>query len=191
MYPIKNVNGQEYWLLFQNNVRKYVFALQIDHMLLSMFCTWFVTLWKSSFHKTSLPSEITALEPPLPLGISNGFPWGGGGGCMDIFWNHRLIINIRNLFFLPLKNSIKLYSPLKMCLPWRIKGWYFFLIHCWRFCWKLKLHPQRTPYFFALPLKKSSIFITYLWRIPLVHNRENAGIKIMQKSIVISCPTCY
>jgi len=26
------------------------------------------------------PSEITAFEPPLPLGISNDLPWGGGGG---------------------------------------------------------------------------------------------------------------
>ena len=33
----------QYWLLFQNNVRKYVFVLQIDRMLLSMFCTWSVT----------------------------------------------------------------------------------------------------------------------------------------------------
>ena len=28
------------------------------------------------------PSEITALEPPLPLGISNDLPWGGGGVCI-------------------------------------------------------------------------------------------------------------
>ena len=34
------------------------------------------------------PLEITAFEPPLPLGISNGLPWGGGG--MDIFWNHTI-----------------------------------------------------------------------------------------------------
>ena len=37
------------------------------------------------------PSEITAFEPPLPLGISNDLPWGGGGG-MDIFWNHTLLL---------------------------------------------------------------------------------------------------
>ena len=36
------------------------------------------------------PLEITAFEPPLPLGISNDLPWGGGGEGMDIFWNHTL-----------------------------------------------------------------------------------------------------
>ena len=35
------------------------------------------------------PLEITAFEPSLRLGISNDLPWGGGGG-MDIFWNHTL-----------------------------------------------------------------------------------------------------
>ena len=39
--------------------------------------------------------------------------------------------------------------------PWRI--WV-------RILWKIKLHPQRIPYFLTLPLKKSSIFITYPWR---------------------------
>ena len=34
------------------------------------------------------PLEITPFEPPLPLGISNDLPWGGGG--MDIFWNHTI-----------------------------------------------------------------------------------------------------
>ena len=38
------------------------------------------------------PSEITAFEPPLPLGISNDLPWGGGGGVgMDIFCNHTIL----------------------------------------------------------------------------------------------------
>ena len=34
------------------------------------------------------PLEITAFESPLLLGISIDLPWGGGGGSMDIFWNH-------------------------------------------------------------------------------------------------------
>ena len=79
--------------MFQNNVRKYVFALHINRMLLSMFCTRFVTLWKSSFPRTPYPSEITALEPPSPFGISNGLPWGG----MDIFWNHALLLQIERI----------------------------------------------------------------------------------------------
>ena len=29
------------------------------------------------------PSEITAFEPPLPLGISNGLPWGGYGYFLE------------------------------------------------------------------------------------------------------------
>ena len=73
--------------MFQNNVGKYVFSLEIDRMLLSMFCTWFVALWKSSFPRNPLtPWKLLLLNPPLPLGISNDLPRGGGGG-MDIFWN--------------------------------------------------------------------------------------------------------
>ena len=55
--------------MFQNNVRRYVFEFQIDRTLLSMFCTWSVTPWKKVSH-----------ELPLPLGISNDLPWGGGYG---------------------------------------------------------------------------------------------------------------
>jgi len=29
------------------------------------------------------PSEITAFEPPLPLGISNDLPWGGYGYFLE------------------------------------------------------------------------------------------------------------
>ena len=87
------LNGKEYWLLFQNNVCEYVFALQIDHMLLSMFCTWFVTLWKSSFPRNPpYPSEITALEPPLPLKLSKGLPWGGWG----YFLEPHIVVKIIN-----------------------------------------------------------------------------------------------
>ena len=74
-----HLNGQEYRLLFQNNVHRYVFVLQIDRTLLSMFCTWSVTLWKKVSREPLSPSEITAFEPPLPLGISNDLPWGEGG----------------------------------------------------------------------------------------------------------------
>ena len=45
--------------MFQDNVRRYVFVLQIDRTLLSMFCMWSVTLWKK-----------VSREPLLPLGIS-------------------------------------------------------------------------------------------------------------------------
>ena len=67
--------------------------LQIDRTLLSMFCTWSVTLWKLVSRGTPPPhpSEITAFEPPLLLGTSNELPWGwGGGGYGYIFWNHAL-----------------------------------------------------------------------------------------------------
>ena len=57
------------------NVCKYVFVLQID-------CK-FITIWKRSFPWT----------PPLPLGISNDFPWGWRRGGMDIFWNHSIKVD--------------------------------------------------------------------------------------------------
>ena len=37
------------------------------------------------------PSEITAFEPPLPLGISNDLPWGGGGGYGYFLEPHILV----------------------------------------------------------------------------------------------------
>ena len=54
------------------------------------------------------PSEITAFETPLSLGISNdrggavGGPWGWGGGGMDIFWNHTFPDVIMVLLFYPI-----------------------------------------------------------------------------------------
>ena len=45
-----------------------------------MFCTWSVTLWKILSINPPYPLEITTIEPPLPIGISNDLPWGGGGG---------------------------------------------------------------------------------------------------------------
>ena len=44
--------------------------------------------------------------------------------------------------------------------PWRI--W----VYPWLTSWKLKLHPQRILYFFALPFPSTAMFITYPWRIP-------------------------
>ena len=69
-------------LRFVSKHRTYVFVLAIGYTLLSVFCLWFVTLWKSTFPWTPPPhpSEITAFESPLPLGISDDLPLGGGGG---------------------------------------------------------------------------------------------------------------
>ena len=36
---------------------------------------------------------------PHPLGISINHPWGGGGGGMDIFWNHTFDITQLPQFF--------------------------------------------------------------------------------------------
>ena len=55
--------------------------------------------------------------------------------------------------------------------PWRI--W----VYPWRTSWKLKLHPQRILYFFALPLPSTSMFITYPWRIPWFLNQGRVDIK--------------
>ena len=41
-----------------------------------------------------LASEITAFESPLPLAISNDLPYVGGGGGMDIFWNHTIHVKV-------------------------------------------------------------------------------------------------
>ena len=65
-------------VIFVSKQRTYVFVLTIDCALLSVFCSWFVTLWKSCFPWTPYPSEIAAVEPPLPLGISKDLLWGVG-----------------------------------------------------------------------------------------------------------------
>ena len=68
-------------LLFQNNVRKFVFVLQIDRV----FCTWFVTLWKTSSPRNPPTSQkLLPFNPPSP----SEFPMVFRGGGMDIFWNH-------------------------------------------------------------------------------------------------------
>ena len=63
------------------------FVLQIDRMLLSMFCMWFVTLWKSSFPRNPpTPWKLLPFNPPSP----SEFPIVFRGGGMDIFWNHTI-----------------------------------------------------------------------------------------------------
>ena len=57
----------------------------------SMFLCFRLIVGSSPFgkevsHEPPYPLEITAFEPPLPLGISNDLPWGVGGGGMVIFW---------------------------------------------------------------------------------------------------------
>ena len=64
----------------------------------SMFLCFRLIVGSSPFGKEvsrepSYPLEITAFEPPLPLGISNDLPWGVGGGGMVIFWNHTMKVD--------------------------------------------------------------------------------------------------
>ena len=64
--------------------------------------------------------------------------------------------------------------------PWRIGSYPWRIwVYPWRILWKLRLHPQRIPYLFTLylPLKKSSIIITYPWTIPWFLNRGGTDIK--------------
>ena len=73
--------------------------------------------------------------------------------------------------------------------PWRIGSYPWRIwVYPWRILWKLRLHPQRIPYFFTLPLKKSSIFITYPWRIPWFLNRGVADIKC-NSPLLYTCMT--
>ena len=65
--------------MFQNNVRRYVFVLQIERTLLSMFCTWFVTLWKKFPVNPPHPTEITTFKPPSPSEFPMIFRGGWGG----------------------------------------------------------------------------------------------------------------
>ena len=67
-------------LLFQNNACKFVFVLQIDRVLLSMFCTWFVTLWKTSSPRNPPTSrKLLPFNPPSPSEFPMVFRGGGGG----------------------------------------------------------------------------------------------------------------
>ena len=49
------------------------------------------------------PLEITAIEPPLPLGISNHLPRGGGGGGYGYFLEPHNVGNWQSLMSLHLK----------------------------------------------------------------------------------------
>jgi len=108
--------------LFQNNARKCVFALQIDRMLLSMFCMWFVTLCKSSFSRNPpYYWEITALESPPP-------PRNFRGGGMDIFWNHTFtlkkhqpVVHVEGSFGVFSYSSICCQIWWKMPAHWKIE----------------------------------------------------------------------
>ena len=74
--------------------RMYVFVLQINSTLLSMFCTWFVTLWKSSFPMNPTPPPLGTFclsTPPPPW----NFQWSSvGGGGIDIFCNRTVPLKI-------------------------------------------------------------------------------------------------
>ena len=69
-------------LRFVSKHRTYVFVLMISYTLLSVFVTVFSHPLEKYFPMTPppQPSEITAFESPLPLGISNDLLWGGGYG---------------------------------------------------------------------------------------------------------------
>ena len=55
------------------------FVLQIDRMLLSMFCMLFVTLWKSSFPRNPpTPWKLLPFNPP-----PNCLPWWGHGYFLE------------------------------------------------------------------------------------------------------------
>ena len=65
-------------------------------MLLSVFCMWFVTLWKSRFPRNPpTPWKLLPFNPPpLSLRISNDLPWWGYGYFLEphndclIYLNH-------------------------------------------------------------------------------------------------------
>ena len=86
-------------------------------------------------------------------------------------------------FFLPLKNSIKLHSPLKTSIiygstheeygfiPEEFREKVSFPCLPWRFCWILKLYLQRIPYFFNFTPKEILNLLTCPGRIPPVLNQ--------------------
>ena len=65
-------------LTFVSKQCTYVFVLTIDCTLVQCFVCGLSPSGKVASHELPYPS-ITAFEPPLPLGISNDLPWGGGG----------------------------------------------------------------------------------------------------------------
>ena len=72
--------------------------------------------------------------------------------------------------------------------PWRIGSYPWRIwVYPWRIVWKLRLHPQRIPYISYSTPKKSSIFITYPWRIPWFVNRGGADIKCNSPMCLRGC----
>ena len=67
---------------------------------------------ENSFLWTPYPSEITAFEPPLPLKISNDFPWRGGGGVW-IFSGTKQLMN-------EAEHLMKNYGDRGGCYPSRL-----------------------------------------------------------------------
>ena len=67
-------------LRFVSKHRTYVFVLAIGYTLLSVFCSWFVTLWKSTFPWTPppTPQKLLPLNPPSPSEFPVIFRGGGG-----------------------------------------------------------------------------------------------------------------
>ena len=61
--------------------------------------------------------------------------------------------------------------------PWRIGSYPWRIwVYPWRILWKLRLYPQKMPYFLTLTLKKSSIFITYPGEF---HGSSTGGVRIL------------
>ena len=70
-------------LIFVSKQCMYVFVLTINCMLLSMFCSWFVTFWKVVSHDPPLPLGNNCLWTPPP---PRNFQWSSvGGGGVWIF----------------------------------------------------------------------------------------------------------
>ena len=64
-------------------------------MLLSVFCTWFVTLWKSSFPRNPpTPRKLVPLNPPSPSEFPMVFRWGGYGYFLE---PHIFILHGHNM----------------------------------------------------------------------------------------------
>ena len=117
-------------------MREYVFALRIDRMLLSMFCTWFLTLWKSSFPRNPpTPRKLLPLNPPSP----SEFPIVFRGGGMDIFWNHTFSFKHSSNFFLCVgyfsRKKSFLFFPHLSNLAVRIEFTELIFSTCSRYCW--------------------------------------------------------
>ena len=97
----------------------YVCFCASDQCLLSMFCMWFVTFWKSiKFPHESPPPPFGAFcrwPPPPP---PRNFQWSsvrGGGGGMDIIWNYTLPFKFISLQLLHSQGGV-------FCHHWHYQG---------------------------------------------------------------------